>query len=286
MMSRGAADFPHSFLLLCLRVPKSGSRSLQAALESAYPLTRSFYLPNTLDLDGQLSRLQRVRFRRAQLRNLLRGYGTLSVDGALRVINRHAMPGDLLSGGHIDFRSVFRCLTRELKIITILRNPYDRCRSDYYYGRRNYLRKSALARFDSGAIQRVAASRGFESFLDFLLDHRHIYGDIAATYLGLAPWCDIRKFFGRHVFHAGVLERCEHFAQVLGEKMGAQVDFPHLNDSGSAHHVPLPASAKRKIERLYPRDFEVYEYLLAENREQVSGRIRNRRTATARHSRQ
>lgn len=278
MVSRGAAWLHHPFLLLCLRVPKSGSQSLQTALNAACPL-RGFYLPNTLDLDGQLSRFQRMRFRRSQARNLLRHYGSASLKRAFQLIDRNAAPGTLLSGGHIDFRSVFGQLKREVKIITILRNPYDRCRSDYYYGRRNHLRKSPLRRIDSSMSQRAAAKFDFESYLDFLLDHRHIYGDIAANYFGLPPWCDIDKFFSRHVFHAGALEDSRHFAVSLSNKLGIPVIFPHLNDSGSAQHVTLRGNTKRRIETLYARDFEIYEYVVAQNRSRRTSIIRSRAAA-------
>jgi hypothetical protein len=252
------------YLFLCLRVPKTGSQSLEAALGMAFAGTRRFYVPNTLDLDGRLSPMQRLRFLRGQMRNLLAHYRTPSLNRAFRIIDSEAQPGELLCGGHVTFSAVCGSLSKPVKIVTILRNPYDRCRSEYHYARRNHLRKSPLARVDSSVIPRIAAKCDFQGYLDFLLEHREIYGDIGAQYLGIGASDPIGDFFERHVFHAGVLERSAQFARALGEKLGRRVEFPHLNASGSTGQVALDNRAKRAIERLYERDFAIYEYLLAE----------------------
>jgi hypothetical protein len=275
-LTGSAAQFRPDFLLLCLRVPKSGSLSLGTALGSALVGRRNFYLPNTLDLDGRLSSFQHLRFRRSQIRNLISNYRTPSLGRVFRHIERQAFGGDLLSGGHIDFGSVRNYLTREVRIVTMLRNPYDRCRSEYFYARQKHLRKSPLERIDSSSIPRIAAKFDFESYVDFLLEHRRIYGDIAAAYLGIGESADIDSFFARHVFFAGVLERNEEFARGLGDRLGIRVQFPHLNGSGSARHVTLLAATRRKLDDLYARDFAIYEYLLEKSREQVASRIRVR----------
>lgn len=249
-------------LLLCLRIPKSGSLSLERALARTLAGRKTFYVPNTLELDGRLSRLQHLRFRRSQARNLLVHYRTRSLGHALRCIDRESAPGDLLIGGHADFRTLSHHLSMPLKIVTILRNPLDRCRSEYHYSRCSFLRKSPVSRIDSGVLPRMAAKADFDSYIDFLFDHREIYGNIATAYLGLRPWDEIGRFFQRHIFHAGVLEQNTLFSRVLSEKLGAKIEFPHLNVSGSAQHVAIGTRARRKIELMYARDFEIYEFLL------------------------
>ena len=251
-----------NFVILCVRIPKTGSKSLETAVSAAFAGTRRFYVPNTLDLDGRQSPVQRLRFRRGQARNLLAHYGTSNLERVFAYIDREARAGELLSGGHADFQTVRRKLSTPVRIVTILRNPYDRCRSEYHYARRNHLGKSALARIDSSAIPRIAAKYDFEGYLDFLLDQRGIYGNIAANYLGITPSDTIAGFFARHVFHAGVLERSGDFARILGQKLEQRVEFPHLNHTGSTTHVALGRASKRKIEILYERDFVIYEYVL------------------------
>jgi hypothetical protein len=249
-------------LLLCLRIPKTGSQSLERALAQTWAGRKRFYVPNTLGLDGRLCRLQHLRFRRSQARNLMAHYRTRNLNRALRHIDHESAPGDLLIGGHADFRTLSNRLSIPVKIVTILRNPSDRCRSEYHYSRCNFLGKSRLARIDSSVLPRIAAKTDFDSYVDFLFEHREIYGNIAAAYLGLQPWDEIGRYFQRHVFHAGVLEQSALFSRILGDKLGAEVQFPHLNPSGSAQHVAIGTRTRRKIELLYARDFEIYEFVL------------------------
>ena len=257
-------DAHSEHLLLCLRIPKSGSQSLEHALARTLAGRKRFYVPNTLELDGRLSRFQHLRFRRSQARNLLVHYRTRSLGHALRHIDRESAPGDLLIGGHADFRTLSSRLSIPLKMVTILRNPLDRCRSEYHYSRCKFLGKSRLERMDSSVLPRMAAKADFNSYIDFLFDHREIYGNIAAAYLGLQPWDEIGRFFQKHVFHAGVLEEDTLFSRILGEKLGANIQFPRLNVSGSAGQVVIGTHARRKIEMLYARDFEIYEFILDE----------------------
>jgi len=250
-------------LFLCLRIPKSGSSSLSRALGQALAGATIFYLPNTLELDGRLSRFQHLRFRRAQICNLVANYGTPSLEQAFTRIACEAAPGDLLSGGHIDFPTVRRRLGTRVKIITILRDPFARCRSEYHYARQNQLKKPTLSRFDSNVVPQIAARYDFEGYLDFLLDHRDVYGDIACAYLGISAHDDIASFFAQNVFHAGVLEHSRQFAQGLSEKLDRPIAFPHLNKSGGEQHVALSARVRRKIQNLCARDILVYEWQLA-----------------------
>jgi sulfotransferase family protein len=253
-------------LFLCLRIPKSGSSSLGRALVHALKDARHFYLPDTLELDGRLSRFQHLRFRRAQIRNLVANYRTPSLEHAFARIDAEVTPGDLLSGGHIDFPTVRCRLKQRVKIVTIFRDPYARCRSEYHYARQNQLKKRPLARLDSNVVPQIAARYDFDGYLDFLLDHREVYGDIACAYLGLSAGDDIASFFAENVFHAGVLEQSTQFADSLAEKLGRPIVFPHLNKSESEQHVALGARARRKIESLYARDFDVYEWQLAQHK--------------------
>src|SRR5436309_2180296 len=131
-----------SSLFLCVRVPKSGSQSLMRGLEAAFAGRRIFYVPNTLDPDSRVSRVQRLRFLRARFQNLSRHYGSVTMRAAWKRIEREASSGDLLMGGHVDFRTAASHLSRPLKLITLLRQPIARALSEYEYMRRGYARKT------------------------------------------------------------------------------------------------------------------------------------------------
>ena len=251
---------PEKPLFLCVRVPKSGSASLMHGLADAFAERRIFYLPNTLDPDSKVSPLQKLRFLRARFQNLSRHYGSVSMRKAWAWINRDSTPGDLLMGGHADFRTVRAHIKQPLKIITLLREPVARARSEYDYMRRGQLRKTPLRRFDSSVLHKAAGRYDFDSYLDYLFDRRAIYGDIACQYLGWDSNEEISEFFARHVFHCGVLERTPEFAEGLAAKLGRPFALPHENRE-PARRPEITAAQRSKIEQIYSRDMAMYEWL-------------------------
>jgi hypothetical protein len=255
------------FVCVCIRIPKCGSTSLTGSLKSAFAGRCIFYLPHTLDIEGDISLVQRIRFCRSQIRNLFAHYRTTNVEEAYRYIASWALDGDLICGGHIDFPSVRDNLGRSVKIITLFRNPIARCRSEYNYLRQTYLMKPVISRLDAGIRHRIAARFSFHGYLDFLLEHTDAYGDLAARYVGWDGRIGLDEFFTRYVFHSGVLEDPGAFAQGLSRKMGLPPYFPHDNKSRICV-ATIGGPERAKIERLYPRDFQLYEWQLRQSEEE------------------
>jgi hypothetical protein len=243
-------------------VPKSGSASLMRGLDQAFGSEHIYYLPNTLDLDGQVSRPQRLRFWRSRFQNLFRHYRHFSMRAACERIAREAPEGDLVMGGHIDFQTANGLIARRLKIITLLREPTTRVHSEYDYLRRNYLRKPRLNRFDASVLHKAAARYDFDAFLDFLSAHQGVYGDIACRYMGWDGVEDLPAFFSRHVFHCGILERSDEYARRLAEKLGRPFSLPHENREVS-ERAPITFAQRAKLERIYARDLVLYEWVRA-----------------------
>jgi len=247
-------------LFLCVRVPKSGSLSLVRGLESAFAGRRIFYVPNTLDPDSQVSRLQRLRFLRARFQNLLRHYGTVSMRVVWRRIERDAEAGDLLMGGHIDFRTANAHVARPLKTITLLREPIARARSEYDYMRHGYARKPRFNRFDASVLHKKAGRLDFDAYLDFLYAYRHVYGDIASLLIGWDGTEDLAQFFDRNVFHCGVLEQSDHFARSLSEKLRRHFTLPMENRT-FGERPEITARQRALLEQIYARDLTLYDWV-------------------------
>ncbi len=231
-------------------------------MKFAFSDRRIFYLPHTLGHEAKLSPLQKLRFHRSQVRNLWAHYGTCDLATACRHIEAWALDGDLITGGHIDFPSVRANIGRRAKMITLFRDPATRCRSEYDYCRRTYLTKPLLWRFDSSPKHKIASRYSFEGYIDFLLEHTGTYGNLAARYIGWDGKESLHGFFADHVFHSGVMEESGAFARGLGRKMGVPIHFPHDNRGKSAA-MRIGIGERAKIARLYPQDFELYEWQLA-----------------------
>lgn len=251
---------PEDSLFLCVRMPKSGSQSLVRGLQAAFAGRRIFYVPNTLDPDSRVSRLQRLRFLRSRYQNLSRHYGSISMHDVWRRIGRHAKPGDLLMGGHVDFCTASAQLRRPLKIITLLREPVARARSEYDYMRRGYARKTWANWFDASVLHKRAGRLDFDSYLDFLFAHRAIYGDIASQYLGWNGKDDLSEFFARNVFQCGVLERSEDFARALSAKLGRAFALP-IENRATGEHPEVTPRQRALLEQIYARDTVLYDWV-------------------------
>jgi len=156
-------------ILACIRVPKSGSKSLSKIVAEALPDRTRFYLPDTLRREARISRWQAFRLWRSQAQNLSKHWGVLSLDKALAKIDAAAAPGDLLIGGHFDQPTVAAGLSRPVRSIVLLRDPADRARSDYNYARQGFLKKKPWQRFDAHLTAQAAGRYGFEGFLDYQL---------------------------------------------------------------------------------------------------------------------
>lgn len=259
-MNTGVPGSGQTALFICIRVPKSGSASLMRGLAEAFAERRVFYLPNTLDPDSQVARLYRLRFWRARFQNLFRHYRSLSFDGVCARISREAARGDLLMGGHVDFRTAEIAIARPLRMITLLREPLARARSEYDYMRRSHRQKPQFNRFDASVLHKAAARYEFDSYLDYLFDLRHIYGDMASRYIGWDGREDISRFAASNVLQWGVLEESAEFAKALSEKLARPFSLPRENRE-AAERPPFTASVRARLEAIYPRDIELYEWV-------------------------
>jgi hypothetical protein len=213
-----------------------------------------------MDLDGAVSRFQKLRFRRTQARNLYAKYGTFSLGRVCEAIRHVARPGDLIGGGHVDYGTVAAGIGGRLKIITLLREPSARCLSEYHYLRRQYAKKAWWAKPDSGLREKIAGNYDFDGFVDFLIEHKAAYGDIAARSLNWNGVQPLSEFCASHIFHAGVVEDASRFARELTDKLGEQLSFPHLNGTNATVRAPVTRKQFTKIELLYPRDLVLHEW--------------------------
>jgi hypothetical protein len=251
------------FLCVCVRIPKAASTSLHYLLESAFRGRQTFYVPHTLNIDGGISKFQELRFLRSRARHLLSRYRTASISKAFDIISESASDGDLIHGGHIDFPSVQEHLNRKAKLITIFREPAARCRSEYNWCHRQYLDSNLLKRFDSSVRHKAAGKYSFDGYLDFLIDHSERYDNIAARYIGWDGETALGAFFDDYVFHSGVVENSDAFERGLSEKMGVNVAFPRHNEAGKCE-TGVTAAQRSKIEQIYPLDYRLYEWKLAQ----------------------
>ncbi|MDB5472130.1 MAG: hypothetical protein JWR84_3690 [Caulobacter sp.] len=252
-------------LIHCVRLPKSGSKSLLLMLDEAFAGRQVFYLPDTLRPETALSRWQALRLWRSQRQNLMEKLGTPSLSAAFARIEAQARPGDLISGGHSDQGLVRARLSKPVRFVTLLRDPAMRALSDYNYARAGYLKKKPWQRFDAHLLAKVAAERDFAGFLDFQLDHAEVFGNPAAAFLGWREGQPLETWLADNLWDWATLETAEKLAARIAGRLGRPAVFGRHNRS-EAGRTNITDGERRRIERLCGRDYELYERCLADNR--------------------
>jgi hypothetical protein len=246
-------------LILVVRVPKSGSKSLSRLAAEAFAGRPQHYVPDTMRREALISRWQAFRLKRSQTQNLMKRYGVPALPAALARIDAAAGPGDLLVGGHADYATMRDGLSRPVRFLTLLREPGERARSDYNYARAGYLRRKPWQRFDSHIAAKIAGRFDFEGFLSYQLEHPEAFADLAAAYLGWAPGADLETHLAASLWEWGVLEDNAAFARRVSDKVGRPLTFGQSNTTREVEKLDVTAAERRLIERLYARDLELYE---------------------------
>ena len=230
----------------------------------AFPKRKPFALPNTLDPDGACSAFQRFRQARHAARVNLKAHGVLRLSRVFDKLNAAAPGTALLIGGHVDFVTCRKHTAHKLKIVTLVRNPIERSVSEYAYARAGFERKASLAKIDASLVAKAAGRYSYEGFLDYLLERRDVFGDLACRYLGWEPDAtDISDHFAENVFHFGIVDDLSGFAAGLARKTGENVHVPHLNAGPQVLGSAVSARERRKLETLYANDFVLYDWCRA-----------------------
>lgn len=243
-------------LIHCVRIPKSGSTSLSRMLTPIFE--RRFYLPDTLRREASLSAWQAFRLWRSQTQNLSKRLKVTSLDAAFARIDAEAQGGELIIGGHSDQTTVREGLARPVRFVTLLRDPAARARSDYNYARAGHLKKKPWQRFDAHILAKLAARYDFAGFLDYQLDHPEAFADIACAFVGWRPGEDLETYLATDLWDWGLLEKPEPFTARLAARTGQAASLAQHNLTGRPEKLDITADERRRIERLYARDYELY----------------------------
>lgn len=251
---------PTKRAFVLIRVPKSGSTSLQGMFASMLPAARIFDAPETSHTVSRgVTFYERLRNTRRRWRHFMGERGAWTEAGFWKVINRQAADGDIIAG-HICYGEP-KLPDFELCYVTLLRDPRERILSNYNYDRVGYSRRSGLRR--AYATGQLKASGG--SFLDYLhyladADRRaiqpstlYVLGDEGK---GAA---DPFAFLQARYFHFGVVARMDLFATALGDKLGRQAEAAWRNKTPERKHAALSAEEARMVEQIFPHDLELYE---------------------------
>jgi hypothetical protein len=251
------------FVSICIRIPKSGSATLWAELVTSGAFKTIYKLPSTVDFDGALSFYHHLRFIRHRLRNNYKDYGMYSDKKVFRYVNEHISNGDLIGGGHLEFATVSKQIHSKLRLISVVRNPFDRCVSDYNYSRNTHKDKNILKKFRGAIVKKIAVKYDFDGFLDFLAEHKEIYGNQSTRYVGWNGSQDLSAFERENVFHWGTLEKYQEFLRGFYDKVGKTQSEGriHKNAASQKFVAAVNKSQMSKIEGIFDLDLVLWDWL-------------------------
>lgn len=254
-----AAARPRLFVVV--RVPKSGSTSLNLMVRKAMPDVRIFYLPKLLDPDAELTRMEQARAAKSRIRRYWRIAGALTEKGVWRRIASLARDGDVVSGhfpfGRPDLPGF------DLSYVTLVRNPLDRLVSEYNYTRAGMEDRSGLRKLYQSRRTRAALRWSFGDYLRFLDEHKELYANLATRYVTGRDRCaDPIAFLDASYFHYGALERLDLFAIGLSARIGRPVATEHERITRAKAPVALAAADRAIFERLFEGDILMHQRVL------------------------
>lgn len=241
-----------------IRVPKSGSTSLQSIAASALPGARVFETPETArTISKGVTLYEQMRSRRRRWRHFMKASGAWTEAGFWRGVHTAAADGDIVAG-HLCYGEP-QLPDFDLRYVTLLRDPRERMLSSYNYDRVGFERRPGWRRsVATGQLQ--ASGRSFEHYLNYLADPERRAIQPASLYvLGDENPVDDLAFLRDRYFHFGVLDKLDLFARGLGAKLGREAAAEWKNRTPKRKHAALSPAEAKLIEKVFARDVELYE---------------------------
>jgi hypothetical protein len=112
-------------------------------------------------------------------------------------------------------------------------------------------------------LARSAGRYSFAGFVDFLMERRLVYGNIACRYLGIANPAAIKQHFADHMHHIGRVEDPQSFAAGFKKKSGRDVPLPHENRTKRITTGTVTQAERGKLMQIYEDDCCLYEHCRA-----------------------
>lgn len=135
--------------LILVRIPKSGSTSVSLMVRGPFPVERTLAMGPSINPDAALSPLQNFRIGLKTLKKRTKKYRAITVAQMQRAIQAREQDLDLITG-HIHYGFV-KLKIKAPKHITVLRDPFSRAQSDYFYAKERMVKKPVATTIKASA---------------------------------------------------------------------------------------------------------------------------------------
>ncbi len=239
-----------------IRIPKSGSTSLEAALTKALGPKRTWKIPGAIGPDSQVSIIEKIRALRKTHRRMYKSYKTIRASRMWNIINRESVDGDILAG-HLSINE-FLITNAKIKRITFLREPVAQFISGYRWLQAGYSKRGLLRSiYHSGRL--YASSRSLDYYIDFLLDHAPLFSNPATRFITGSPeHQDSYRHLKMNFWLWGLLEHISEFCAKFEIETGLPLIFPHLNKNAIDRMPDVSGKQLDRISQIISSDLVLY----------------------------
>lgn len=245
-----------------IRVPKCGSSSLRKMFSKALPNSSSYYISNAnheLLNESNPSIIEGLRVKKNHFKSLWKRHRVLSSKSLWKKTNQNLKDDDIIHG-HLTFDSL-KLKNTEGKIISIIRNPYDRLLSDYNYSRNSYFKKNYLSKNIRNKLY-FAGNYSFEGYISYLQEQKPISGRIISRFIiGKGKINNPIEFIKQNYFSIGLLEKMDLFIDDFYMKTGLILPKRNENVTLNREIKEISQSQKNAISKFCDEDIFLYNQI-------------------------
>jgi hypothetical protein len=251
-------------IYVVIRVPKCGSSSLSEMFINAFPKSNQFSISSSnydlMNEDGnKISSIEKLRILKNSYKRNMKNYKRLTFKSVWEKTNKSIMCGDIVHG-HFTIDSI-KLKNINKRLITLIRNPYERILSDYNYSRNSYANKNfSLKKFN----KRLYASKNYslEGYISYLKETQPMWGRQISRYvIGKESASNNLEFMNKHYFAYGLLDKIEIFIEDFYKKTNVRLRNNKVNITKNKMKVNLSESEKLVISKFCEEDIELYNEL-------------------------
>lgn len=262
-----------------IRVPKCGSTSLARMITSAMPNSKVFYISSAgielaKEANQNISSLERFRIFKNTTRSIWKKHRRLTFDSVWMKTNKNIRDNDIIHG-HLTIDAI-KLNAINKRLITIIRDPYDRMLSDYNYSRTSYNKKNFISRKYKNKLY-VAGNYSLEGYISYLKENQPLNGRYISRFvIGKDKINNPIEFLEKNYFTYGILERMDLFIEDFYKKSNVRLLQEKANVTKSKKVIEPSTSERHAIEKFCEEDIDLYQ--------NIKEKIKNKNELSTRNS--